>query len=223
MKLRLAKARRARIVMADETTTRSAETSDGGGHRGGGRESESPLQARAAFVENWSWESLVGINRRICAGSGAQHGINSETGGACAAEWEAGRHRELTLAETFDLLFGYHRKAPFLFFNGNTFSFIGRELTLALFSELPPIRKKSLASAVAHYVAGVLPKEALTEMVESLSRVAQLQTGDRVRTLRGSLRGVITRVLEDGRVTWRPDGAASELIGLPETLETETP
>jgi hypothetical protein len=40
--------------------------------------------------------------------------------------------------------------------NGNTFSFIGRELTLALFSDLAPVRKRELASAVTHYIAGVL-------------------------------------------------------------------
>jgi len=36
--------------------------------------------------------------------------------------------------------------------------------------------------------------------------------------LRGSLRGVITRVLDDGRVAVRPDGATSELLSLPESL-----
>jgi hypothetical protein len=39
-----------------------------------------------------------------------------------------------------------------------------------------------------------------------------------VKTLRGSLRGVIIRVLEDGRVVWKPDGTTSELIALPESL-----
>lgn len=207
--------------MADETSIGSAEAPDGGGHRGTGGGEFAPLQTRAAFVENWSWESLVGINRRICAGSGAQHGTNSEAGGACAAEWERIRREKLTLGATFDLLFEFHRRAPFLFFNGNTFSYIGRELSLALFSDLPAIRRKQLASAVAHYIAGVLPRDAMAAIIESLCRVAALQPGDRVRTLKGTLRGVITRILDDGRVAWRPDGAASELIALPEALESE--
>lgn len=58
-------------------------------------------------------------------------------------------------------------------------------------------------------------------VVESLWQVAQLQPGDRVRTFKGPLHGVITRVLEDGRVAWRPDGAVSELVALPESLEIE--
>ncbi|MGA2177483.1 MAG: hypothetical protein ABSH38_21120 [Verrucomicrobiota bacterium] len=73
-------------------------------------------------------------------------------------------------------------------------------------------------SAVAHYVAGVLPWEAMVGIVESLSKTADLKAGDRVKTLRGSLRGVIVRVSENGRVVWRPDGAAGELTALPESL-----
>ncbi len=54
---------------------------------------------------------------------------------------------------------GFHRKAPFLFFNGNTFATIGRELSFALFSDLVPGRKREVGSAVAHYIAGVLDKD----------------------------------------------------------------
>ena len=51
-----------------------------------------------------------------------------------------------------------------------------------------------------------------------ISRVTELSAGMRVKTLRGSLRGVITRVLDDGRVAVRPDGGSSELLSLPESL-----
>jgi hypothetical protein len=74
----------------------------------------------------------------------AQHGINSETGAACAADWEKLRCETLTLGKTLDRLRAYHRRAPFLFFNGNTFATIGRELALALFSELQPSRKREV-------------------------------------------------------------------------------
>jgi len=73
-------------------------------------------------------------------------------------------------------------------------------------------------SAVAHYIAGVLPWDAMAEIVESLSETADWKPGDRVKTLRGSLRGVIVRMLDDGRIVWQPDGTKSELITLPESL-----
>jgi hypothetical protein len=73
-------------------------------------------------------------------------------------------------------------------------------------------------SAVAHYIAGVLDRETMVEIVESLCEAAKLKPGDRVKTFRGSTQGVIVRVLPDGRVAWRPDGTRSELIALPESL-----
>ena len=207
--------------MPDETPNRPAEASDGGRHPRGGGEGGSPLQARAAFVENWDWESVTGINRGTCARGGAQHGINSETGSACSEGWERQRHTVAPLGETLDFLKSCHRQAPFLFFNGNTFSFIGRELALALFSDLPPMRKKEVASIIAHYVAGVLDREAMAASIEELCRAADLVPGRRVKSLRGSLHGVITRVLDDGRVAVRPDGSSSEMISLPENLLPE--
>ena len=92
----------------------------------------------------------------------------------------------------------------------------------AIFAELPAIRRREITSAVAHYIAGVLPREAMAEIVDSLWQSAQLAPGDRVRTLRGTLRGVIVRMLDDGRVAWRPDGAAGELIALPESLAPDS-
>ena len=135
--------------------------------------------------------------------------------------WEAERGIERSLAEALDELRAYHRRAPFLFFNGNTFADIGRGLAALIFRELPPLRLKALTSAVAHYVAGVLDREAMAGIVDELCRSASLGIGDRVKSMRGSLRGVITRVLEDGRVAVRADGSAAELLCLPESLLPE--
>jgi hypothetical protein len=103
--------------------------------------------------------------------------------------------------------------------NGNTFSFIGRELTLALFSDLAPVRKRELSSAVAHYIAGVLDRDSMVSIVESLCESAELAPGDRVQTLRGSTSGTVVRILEDGRVVWKSDASTLEFTGLPESLK----
>ena len=63
-------------------------------------------------------------------------------------------------------------------------------------------------SAVAHYIAGVLDHEAMTQIVEGLSDSADFQPGDRVKALRGSMSGIISRLLPDGRVAWRTDSGA---------------
>jgi len=204
--------------MGDEAATGFAGAPDGGRHPHGGGGVGSPLQARAAFIKNWDWQSVIGINRGTCQRGGAQHGLNSETHRACAEKWEAQRVRPLTLLETFDFLKQQHRNAPFLFFNGNTFATIGRELALAIFSDLPPARKREISSAIAHYIAGVLDLEAMIGVIESLSETADWKPGDRVKTLRGSLHGKILRVLDDGKIVWQPDGTKNELTALPENL-----
>lgn len=123
----------------------------------------------------------------------------------------------MTLAEAFDTLREFHKRAPFLFFNGNTFAAIGRELSYVIFGELPMARKREVGSATAHYIAGVLDREVMVQVVESLCAAADLVPGTRVKTLRGGTHGVVVRVLEDGRIVWRTDGG-SELVALPESL-----
>ncbi len=207
--------------MDDEAANGSAEAPEGRRPAPGGGGHGSPLQARAQFLKNWDSNVVISINRGACERGRAQHGINSEAGAACAAEWESLQFQTLTLGETFDRLRSFHSKAPFRFFNGNTFATIGRELTFVLFSDLAPRRRREVGAAVAHYIAGVLDRDAMAEIVETCSQLAELKPGDRVKSLRGSTHGVIVRLLEDGRVVWRPDHTEAELTGLPEGLLPE--
>jgi hypothetical protein len=207
--------------MADEATDRSGDarhSEDGG--RGGAGEPAS-LQGRAALLQNWDWQSIVRLNERLCGGGRAKHGKNSETHAGCENEWLEGRSQERTFLETLDWLRSFHRKAPFLFFNGNTFAEIGRTLTDALFAEFPRGRRREAASLAAHYIAGVLDREPLVEGISVLAELCEWKPGDRVQTLKGSLHGVIRQILPDGRVEWRPDGQTGELIALPESLLKE--
>jgi|SRR6185369_5641251 len=203
--------------MSDETQNRSAGAPDSKRRAAGSGRFGSPLQARAAFLKNWDWIAITRINQGACERGRAQHGVNPETEAACASEWEKFRLQTLTLGETFDLLRAYHRRAPFLFFNGNTFASIGRELAVALFADLPTGRKREVSSVVAHYIAGVLDRESMTGIIDGLSEAADFQAGDRVQTLRGSMTGTVVRVLADGRIKWKADSGA-ELTALPESL-----
>ncbi|HEV2694406.1 MAG TPA: hypothetical protein VG347_16050 [Verrucomicrobiae bacterium] len=206
--------------MSDETANGPARTPDRRGPASGGDGFGSPLQTRAAFLKNWDWFVVIRINRGACERGGAQHGFNSETSAACATDWEILRNEALTLAETLDRLRSYHRRAPFLFFNGNTFATIGRELALVLFSDLAPGRKREVSSIMGHYIAGVLDRESMTSLVEGLCEAADYKPGDRVKTMRGSMSGTVLRMLPDGHVVWRADSGA-ELTGLPESLIRE--
>src|SRR5437867_169432 len=159
--------------MTDETAIGSAGTPDRPGHSGGGSSEQSPLQVRAQFLKNRSWELVASLNRGACARGGAQHGQNSESYEAVAADWEIRRQQILSLDETIEFLRQCHRRAPFLFFNGNTFADVGRALVDLIFAELPTSRRRELMSAVAHYIAGVLDKESLIEILESLCEISE--------------------------------------------------
>ena len=203
--------------MSDEAANRFAGAPDRSGHSGGGTGEQSPLQARAAFLKNRSWELVLGLNRGACARGGAQHGFNRETQEACRREWEEKQPQTLSLEDTLEFLRHCHRRAPFLFFNGNTFADIGRQISAAVFADLPHARLREVTSAVAHFIAGVLDHESMARIVNELSESADFQPGDAVKTLRGSMSGNIIRVLPDGRVVWRADSGA-ELTALPESL-----
>src|ERR1017187_440711 len=168
--------------MSDETEIGPAGATDLPGHNGGSAGEQSPSQARAAFLKNRSWELVIGLNRGACARGGAQHGFNRETQETCRREWEATQPQVLSLDETLAFLRQCHRRAPFLFFNGNTFADIGRQIAAALFADLQHGRRREVVSVVAHYIAGVLDREIMVEIVESLCQSASFQPDDRVQT-----------------------------------------
>jgi hypothetical protein len=204
--------------MADETSLRSGDESHAEDGAGRGAGEPASLQARAPFLQNWDWHSIVRINERLCRGGKAQHGKNSETHARCEQEWNEGSGKERTLLETLDWLRSYHRKAPFLFFNGNTFAEIARTLADALFAEFPRGRRREAASLAAHYVAGVLNREVVVQGITALAEAAEFKPADRVKTLKGSLHGTVRKIMDDGRITWLPDNTGTELIALPESL-----
>jgi hypothetical protein len=123
--------------MSDETANRPAQEAEAGNDSGRGGDEHSPLQTRAAFVENWGWESIVSYNRGSCERGRAQHGYNRETYERTRQLWEQTRSQELTLLETIEFLYRCHRAAPFLFFNGNTFAEVARRIVDLLFADLP--------------------------------------------------------------------------------------
>lgn len=204
--------------MTDEAARGSAQKADAGDAQGERDDEHSPLQARAAFIHNWDWQSIIGLNRAACERGRAQHGYNQETHEKVRRQWEETREQALTLLETLDFLFRCHKAAPFLFFNGNTFAEIARRFVDVLFADLSRGRRREADSLAAHYVAGVLDRDSMVSGITSLLESAEFKPGDRVKTLKGSLRGRVRGILKDGRVAWQPDAGETELTALPESL-----
>ena len=102
--------------MDDESSPGSGGMPDRRRPLGRGSGEQSPLQGRAQFFKNWSWDLVISLNRGACERGKAQHGINRETQEAVAAKWQEKRAETLTLLEALDFLRSCHRGAPFLFF-----------------------------------------------------------------------------------------------------------
>src|ERR1035441_1161413 len=99
--------------MNDETEIRRGGQADAGNADGKRAGQQSPLQGRAAFIKNWNWQLVTGLNRGSCERGKAQFGNNSETHDRVRESWERTRTQTLTLGETLDFLFQCHRAAPF--------------------------------------------------------------------------------------------------------------
>lgn len=201
-----------------EASHRSSKTGDPGGCHRDGTLDASPLQCRACFLKNWEWTSVTNFNRRFCEGTTAVHGISSETHHALKTEWETQRSSEISFQEALAFLRHCHRSAPFLNFNGNTFAAIGAAMTTSLVSDYDASRGRLLVSAVGHYIAGTLNEEALTAMFESMSSQTLLKEGMSVKTLKGSLKGVVIGFTTAGNVIWQPEGMKNPLTATPESL-----
>lgn len=94
---------------------------------------------------------------------------------------------------------------------------LGGNWRWCFFADLPPLRKREAASAVAHYIAGVLDRESMIAIVEGMWEAASFAIGDRVTTLKGAVGGTVTAILDDGRLRWRA-GSGTEFVGSPESL-----
>ena len=176
---------------------------------------KSPLAAQAAFLKDWSWELVVSLNRGACEQGAAQHGFNRETLVATASEWADRHQQEFSFFELVEFLQQCHRSNPFLFLNEHTFAEIGRQVATAHFAEIPKARRREIAGTLGDHILGLVERDAVVEIVASLWSAVELRVGDRVKTLRGSLTGVVREVLADGRVVWQPAGSKLELISPP--------
>lgn len=86
-----------------------------------------------------------------------------------------------------------------------------------LYAEIPEAKRREIRSAVGHHVSGILSLEQLHSIVSDMERSEIFQVGDPIQSLKGSLKGTVTRLRPDGRVEFKtPNGLTS--IGDPDTF-----
>ena len=93
----------------------------------------------------------------LCAAKNALHKPTSDGHAATKELWEQQHTQDMRLDEAVDLCRRCHRKAPFCFYNGNTFA----SIIALVIKRLPLSAEKAyiIRSLAGHIVAGVATDE----------------------------------------------------------------
>lgn len=115
------------------------------------------MSATRAWLADFTWEVVTAQNAVLCAAKNALHKPTSDGHAATKELWEQTHRQEMRLDEAVDLCRRCHRKAPFCFYNGNTFASIIALVIKKL--SLPPEQAYIIRSLAGHIVAGVATDE----------------------------------------------------------------
>ncbi|MCX8156359.1 MAG: hypothetical protein N3J91_07930 [Verrucomicrobiae bacterium] len=128
------------------------------------------LNAKEAWLANHPWETVVEINRELCAKPETPHrpGPGYE---ATRQIWETARQQRMTFREFLDLCRRCHAANPFAFFNGNTFARVLAKILEPVCQQLPSLEATMLRTAAAHYVAGAIQARELLDVCRHVDLV----------------------------------------------------
>lgn len=111
------------------------------------------MSAKRAWLADFTWEIVTAQNAVLCAAKSALHKPTSDGHAQAKALWDLQHPKVMRLDEAVDLCRKCHRKAPFCFYNGNTFASIIVLVIKRL--DLPADEACVIRSLAGHIVAGV--------------------------------------------------------------------
>jgi len=115
------------------------------------------MNAMQAWLADFTWEIVTAQNAVLCAAKRALHKPTSDGHAETKELWEQTHLQEMRLDDAVDLCRRCHRKAPFCFYNGNTFA----SIIALVIKRLPLSAEKAhiIRSLAGHIVAGVATDE----------------------------------------------------------------
>lgn len=128
------------------------------------------MKATQAWLADFTWEIVTAQNAVLCAAKNALHKPTSDGHDTTRELWEQRHTQEMRLDEAVDLCRRCHRKAPFCFYNGNTFASIIALVIKKL--PLPADEAFIIRSLAGHIVAGVATEEEERAFREFCDRMA---------------------------------------------------
>jgi len=133
------------------------------------------MSATRAWLADFTWEVVTAQNAVLCAAKNALHKPTSDDHAETKALWDLRHPQVMRLDEAVDLCRQCHRKAPFCFYNGNTFASIIALVIKKL--SLPADEAYIIRSLAGHIVAGVATEEEARAFREFCERMDQSHAG----------------------------------------------
>ena len=133
------------------------------------------MSATRAWLADFTWEVVTAQNAVLCAAKNALHKPTSDGHAETKALWDLRHPQVMRLDEAVDLCRQCHRKAPFCFYNGNTFASIIALVIKKL--SLPAEEAYIIRSLAGHIVAGVATDEEARAFREFCERMDQSHAG----------------------------------------------
>lgn len=133
------------------------------------------MNATRAWLADFTWEVVTAQNAVLCAAKNALHKPTSDGHAETKALWDLRHPQVMRLDEAVDLCRQCHRKAPFCFYNGNTFASIIALVIKKL--ALPAEEAFIIRSLAGHIVAGVATEEEVRAFREFCERMDQSHAG----------------------------------------------
>lgn len=127
------------------------------------------MSATRAWLADFTWDIVTAQNTVLCAAKNALHKPTSDGHAETKALWDLRHPQVMRLDEAVDLYRKCHRRAPFCFYNGNTFASIIALVIKKL--SLPAEEAYIIRSLAGHIVAGVATDEEVRAFREFCERM----------------------------------------------------
>jgi hypothetical protein len=123
------------------------------------------------WLASVSWQTVVSINQALCQAQKTEHKPSAAGYVAAQRAWAEAMPKQMSLPDVLEVCKTCYNLAPFVFNNGNTFAAIAKTLIEDYLKAVPPVEAQIIRTTVAHYVAGLVGKR---ELLNILAHFEQL-------------------------------------------------
>lgn len=122
------------------------------------------------WLANVPWQTVLSINQALCQTQKTEHKPGKGYVKA-QQQWLAATQKAMTFPDALQVCRKCFDQSPFVFNNGNTFAAIAKTLVEDFLKSVPPVEAQIVRTTVAHYVAGLVGKSELLNILDHFEPV----------------------------------------------------